>query len=387
MPGAGVQPATPDSIRDSRLRKQPFGPWQWSTTSSGAMRAGSRDMAANAAASGRGRPAARSGPGPATSVVHFRTARAHNGDVNNEQVPAFKPLTGIFEPSAIQQLPDGRFLIVEDEKRHPLSLVNISADGSVESTALTAGLFQMFSAFWKLDDLEGLALDRAGFVYGITSHSRDDDGDEKKSREKLVRFRVEGKRVVDPRVVNGLKPALTSRHAVLAAAAQVSDVKANAGLNIEALEITPDQKRLLIGFRSPLRDGRALVASVENPSAIFESDEAPRIAALLDELDLGGHGIRGMSYVPAIGDYLVIGGPTSRESASFDLWRWSGERGAPARRVRVPALPGFGKAEGVSPAVVAGRELVVIVSDDGDRDAGRFAGYLLLDPAQLQIAA
>jgi hypothetical protein len=136
-----------------------------------------------------------------------------------------------------------------------------------------------------------------------------------------------------------------------------------------------------------LRDGRALIASVENPSAIFESDEAPRIAALLDELDLGGHGIRGLSYVPAMGDYLVIGGPTSREPADFDLWRWSGEQGAPARRVRVPGLRSFEKAEGVSPAVVGGRERIVIVSDDGNRDAGRFASYLLLDPAQLQTAA
>ena len=54
--------------------------------------------------------------------------------------PAFQPLTGSFEPSAIQQLPDGRFLAVEDEKRHPLSLIKISADGSVNNTALTAGL-------------------------------------------------------------------------------------------------------------------------------------------------------------------------------------------------------------------------------------------------------
>jgi uncharacterized protein YjiK len=73
-------------------------------------------------------------------------------------------LTGIFEPSAIQQLPDGRFLVVEDEKSHPLSLVTIGADGSVDSAALTAGLFQLFSGFWKLDDLEGLALDRAGLM-------------------------------------------------------------------------------------------------------------------------------------------------------------------------------------------------------------------------------
>lgn len=305
----------------------------------------------------------------------------------DKQGPAFQPLTGLFEPSAIQQLPDGRFLVVEDEKSRPLSLITIGADGSVDSAALTAGLFQMFGEFWKLDDLEGLALDRAGFVYGITSHSRDDDGDEKKSREKLVRFRVEGKRVVDPRVVYGLKPALVSRHAVLAAAARLQDVKAEGGLNIEALEISPDQKRLLIGFRSPLRDGRALIASIENPTAVFESDEAPRIAASLDELDLGGHGIRGLSYVPALGGYLVIGGPTSREPDDFGLWRWSGEQGAPACRVRVAGLRNFEKAEGVCPAVIGGTERIVIVSDSGNRKAGRFASFLLLDPGQLQAAA
>ncbi|MBW8315650.1 MAG: hypothetical protein K0M73_12350, partial [Hydrogenophaga sp.] len=115
-----------------------------------------------------------------------------------------------------------------------------------------------------------------------------------------------------------------------------------------------------------------------------ESDEAPHIAPVLEELDLGGQGIRGLSYVPALGAYLVIGGPVSREGASFDLWRWSGEPGAPAHRVTVPGLGGFEKAEGVSPAVVGGLDRIVIVSDDGDRDAGHFAGYLLLDPTQLQ---
>ena len=307
--------------------------------------------------------------------------------MNNENAPAFRPLTAIYEPSAIQQLPDGRFLVVEDEKEHPLSVVTIGADGSVKTEALTAGLFQMFSSFWKLDDLEGLAADRAGFVYGITSHSRDDGGDEKKSREKLVRFRVEGHRVVEPKVVDGLKQALTTRHPVLALAAQVRDVKASGGLNIEGLEMSPDQRQLLIGFRSPLRDGRALIASVDNPAAIFESDEAPRIAPLLEELDLGGHGIRSLSYVPALGGYLVIGGPASREPANFDLWRWSGQPGAPAHRLAAPGLRGFEKAEGVSPAVLDGKERIIIVSDDGDRDAGRAAGYLLFDPAQLQTAA
>ncbi|HEY8710673.1 MAG TPA: DUF3616 domain-containing protein [Burkholderiaceae bacterium] len=305
---------------------------------------------------------------------------AHN------EAPAFQPLPGTYEPSAIQQLPDGRFLVVEDEKRHPLSLLTIGAAGRVESTALTAGLLQMFSAFWKLDDLEGLALDRAGFVYAITSHSRDDDGDEKMSREKLVRFRIEGNRVVKPKVVGGLKRALAATHPVLAAAAKLRDVKDSGGLNIEALEFSPDPQRLLIGFRSPLHDGRAIIASVENPQGIFEAGEEPRVATALDELDLGGHGIRGLSYVPCLGEYLVIGGPVSRARARFDLWLWSGQHAAPARRVTVPGLQGLERAEGVSPAVIDGVERIVIVSDDGDRQAGRYASYLLLDPGQLQTA-
>ncbi len=306
--------------------------------------------------------------------------------MNDQTAPAFRPLIGIFEPSAIAQLADGRLHVVEDEKEHPLSLVTVGADGSVQTEALTAGLFQMASPFWKLDDLEGLATDRTGFVYGITSHSRDDDGDEKKSRERLVRFRIQGDRVVEPRVVHGLKQALATQHAVLADAAQVRDVKGCGGLNIEALEISPDQQHLLIGLRSPLRDGRALIACVENPGAVFDSDETPRIAPLLVELDLGGHGIRGLSYVPALGAYLVIGGPTSRKPANFDLWRWSGEPGARAQRLAVPGLRGFEKAEGVCPAVIGGIERIVIVSDDGNRKDRHAAGYLLLDPAQLQIA-
>jgi len=297
---------------------------------------------------------------------------------------AFRPLTGTFEPSAIQQLPDGRFLVVEDEKEHPLSLVTLGADGSVAHTPLKRGLLQMFSEFWKLDDLEGLTLDRNGFVYAITSHSRNDDGEEKKSREKLVRFRVEGERVSNPMVIGGLKRALTARHPVLADAAKLREVKTRGGLNIEALEMTPDQQRLLVGFRSPLSAGRAIIASIDNPTGIFDAGEAPRVSTSLVELDLGGHGIRGLSYVPSLGEFLVIGGPVSREPAQFDLWLWSGHPGAPARRVTIPGLRGLEHAEGVTPAVMGGAHRIVIVSDDGSRKARRHANYLVLAPDQLK---
>jgi hypothetical protein len=293
----------------------------------------------------------------------------------------------VYEPSAIQQLPDGRFLVVEDEKAHPFALVAIDADGAVAATPLTPGWLDFDDGFWKLDDLEGLTLDRAGWLYAITSHSRDGDGDEKKSRNKLVRFRIEGNRVVDARVVKDLRPALAAAHPMLAAAAAVREVKGAGGLNLEALEMAPDQQRLLLGCRSPLLAGRAIVAVVENPAALFEDGEVSRIATSLITLDLGGHGIRGLAWVPAMNGYLVISGPVAREQVQFRLWFWRGDPGAPARAVTAPGLAGFEHAEGVTAAVIGGRPCLVMVSDDGSREEGRCARYLVLEPAQLLVAA
>ena len=298
----------------------------------------------------------------------------------------FLPLTDLYEPSAIQQLPDGRFLVVEDEKDHSFSLVNLTANGNATTQSLGPAWFHGGDPIWKLDDLEGLARDGAGHLFAITSHSRDDDGNEQKGREKLARFRIERDKVAEPVVVGGLKQALTTAHPVLAAAALEPDAKSGTGINIEALEITPDGQRLLIGFRSPLQGSAAIIASIENPLAIFDAKAAPQISTTLQTLDLGGHGIRGMSWVAALNGYLVISGPAARADVAFGLWFWSGQPNATARRVTVSGLAGFERAEGVCPAVIDGVAKIVVVSDDGNRKQGRFARFLMLDVAQLQIA-
>ncbi|GAB3469190.1 DUF3616 domain-containing protein [Polaromonas eurypsychrophila] len=301
--------------------------------------------------------------------------------------PEFLPLTGLYEPSAIQQLADGRFLVVEDEQEHPFSLVTLSADGTVKSQAMGPGWFEGNSAFWKLDDLEGLTADTQGYLYALTSHSRNDDGDQKKSRDKLVRFRIEGDRVREPVVVSGLKPALIAAHPVLAAAAGIEDVKSDGGLNIEALEITPDRQQLLVGFRTPLLGGAAIIASIANPSAMFEAGEAPRLSSGLLTLDLGGQGIRGMAWIAALDGYLIISGPASLAAQVFGLWFWSGQPQSAARRVGVPGLQHFDRAEGVSTALIDGVAHIVLVSDDGKREKGRLAHFVLLEPGQLQISS
>lgn len=295
----------------------------------------------------------------------------------------FIALNGIYEPSAIQQLPDGRFLVAEDEKDFPFSLLSIHPDGStrVEPMAFNSGENDV----GKLDDLEGLTTDNAGFVYAITSHSRNSKGEEKKSRDKLVRFRVEGNRLASPRVVNDLKDSLAARHPILAKAAAIADVKGDGGFNIEALEFSADQRNLMIGFRSPLNAGHALVAVIRNPAAMFEPGTAPDVAPELIRLDLGGHGLRGMSWISSLQGYLLISGPVAKEQTQFRLWFWSGEVNAKPRRAEVEGLPGFEHAEGVTPAIIDGKPRIVIVSDDGSREEGRPARYLLLAPEQIRI--
>jgi hypothetical protein len=173
---------------------------------------------------------------------------------------------------------------------------------------------------------------------------------------------------------------------VLAEAAARLDVKGDGGLNIEALELDGDPQRLLIGFRSPLLERRALIARVDNLAAMFEANAPPAVSPALIALDLGGDGLRAMAWLPALDGYLLVSGPVGRTPVAFRLWFWNGRADAPARAVSVPGLEGFERTEGISAARLGTLDRIILVSDDGDRDAGRDARYALLDPAQLRIA-
>lgn len=291
---------------------------------------------------------------------------------------AFQPLAGIYEPSAIQQLPDARFLVVEDEKEHPFSLISFTADGRLAGPPISVDTPD------RLNDLEGLTSGPNGFLYAITSHSRDSDGERKKSRCRLLRFRLTGELITDAVLTEGLLPALTAAHPALAAAADVSDVKGEAGLNIEALEMSPDGRQLLIGLRGPLIDGQAVLAVLASPDALFDSGTPMSVSVRL--LDLGGQGIRGIAWVPALGGYLVIAGPLFRAPAPFRLWFWNGTDSA-AQAVSVPGLSDLVRAEGVAAALIGGIHSVLLVSDDGNRKEGRNAGHLLLAINQFRIGS
>ena len=121
----------------------------------------------------------------------------------------FRKFEQIYEPSGVQQLPDGRFVVVEDEAVHPLDVFSLQPDGHVSEQPLyRSSLFSWSSSnrvLNTLEDLEAVAVDERGRIYAITSHSRKENGKRDDKREQLVRFGLEDKQVVDFKVMRGLR--------------------------------------------------------------------------------------------------------------------------------------------------------------------------------------
>ena len=204
-------------------------------------------------------------------------------------------------------------------------------------------------------DIEGAAA-IGSRIYWISSHSRNSKGKRQPSRHRIFATEIRGG--PSPRVEPVGKPYvdllrdLTDAEALkpyrLGAAAGLA-AEADGGLNIEGLAATPEGG-LLIGFRNPLRDGRALVVPLHNPAGIIEGERA-RLGAPI-ELDLGRRGIRSIELVGSA--YLIVAGPTA-DSGTFALYRWSGKaRGrAGARDRRDPGNPAARTGRSARPAEVA----------------------------------
>jgi hypothetical protein len=128
------------------------------------------------------------------------------------------------------------------------------------------------------------------------------------------------------------------------------------GLNIEGMTAEPDGG-LLIGFRSPVPDGRALLFRLRNPDGVLAGEKAQLSDPV--RLDLGGLGVRALSFWHS--RYLALGGP-SGDGGPFQLFRFDG--GMSAERVTSVDLEGFGAEGFFTPDA---RDEILVLSDDGTR--------------------
>ena len=79
------------------------------------------------------------------------------GWVTADDVMEIRQFELVYEPSGVQQLPDERFVIVEDESAHPLDLLVMRPDGGLSEHPLyRASLSSWASQNRKLLSVEGL---------------------------------------------------------------------------------------------------------------------------------------------------------------------------------------------------------------------------------------
>lgn len=280
---------------------------------------------------------------------------------------------GICEASAAAMLDDRRF-VVADDNRNDLFVYAIDRPGpDGPPIALDPMLDTEKSKKGppKKADLEAAA--RVGSrIYWMGSHSRDSEGKVEKSRWRFFSTPLaekDGRTTVlppDRKPYRGLLDDLVAdkRLKMIAEAAKKKvGAESKGGLNIEGLAVAPDGS-LLIGFRNPLSDEKALVVPFTNPEDVLERGKKASFGKPI-LLDLGHRGIRS---IDRVGDrYLIVAGPTAspgrQRGGDFAIYAWSGDADdAPKRWVNAD-LRDLGPEALVA---IPSSNRVLLLSDDGD---------------------
>lgn len=217
-------------------------------------------------------------------------------------------------------------------------------------------------------DLEAVAqLD--GITYWITSHGRSKKGKFKPERHQFfanrlsnlggITFEQIGRSYTQLVLGDMLSDNRLKRYRL--EEAEKLPPKELGGLNIEGLTSTPNQE-LLIGFRNPIIQGKALLLPLKNPRQLVEQTGARADFGDPIELDLDGLGIRSIEYWEPEQRYLIVAGAYDG-SDQFALYQWSG-LAQPPQRLDGIGLPADFRPEGV--LFYPGRERQFqLLSDDG----------------------
>ncbi|MDO5629348.1 MAG: DUF5706 domain-containing protein [Mobilicoccus sp.] len=289
----------------------------------------------------------------------------------------------VYEPSAVQQLPDGRLLVVEDEAARAMNILTIGQDGRfIEDSAADLALTRSFGR--RLNDLEGLSTDDRGNVYAITSHSTNTSGERSPDREQLLRFTIAGNQAGNIAAHTDLRDALKADAGVAAAVqAATGEAPDFAELNIEGLSFHRESQRLLLGLREPVAGDQTLIVPIENPGPVFDEGAAIEFGTPI-ALDLSGGGIRALSWDRVLGAYLIVNEIEDvRGVRTSQLWQWSGDPTSPARPFSLPRLIDLENVEAVDSVEINGDHYLLLMSDDGDESKDEPASYLVLPYDQL----
>ena len=288
---------------------------------------------------------------------------------------------GVYEPSAVQQLPDGKLLIAEDEPNHAFSIVSIDPSGRfIEDEALDTRVITGFKR--RLSDLEALARDDEGFIYALTSHSRTRKGNRSPDREHLMRFKIQDGNVLGLTSYDNLTQVLETDKKLHDLIRERTKAEvAFEEINIEGMAFDPVKKRLVLGFRDPEFNNMALVAFI-NPKDVFERNAKPEFDEVAI-LDIDGGGIRSINYDPVLKNYVIANEVKDENGQKFSqLWTWSGNPTEEPQKISLPNLQHITNVEAVDSITVNGKPQMILMGDEGNASQKITAKYMVVDYSQ-----
>ena len=262
---------------------------------------------------------------------------------------------GTFEASGVAHVPGtDSVLFVDDGRPGEVLLMQLDREGK------QAGPIKAVSLGINIEDLEGITSD-GSYFYVVNSQSKP------KSAEQVglarFKFNKDDQGIAEVQTLSALKRFLVENVAELR---EFGSKKAkDDGINIEGLSWDPAHGRLLIGLRSPVVGGNALLVPLKLRDARGpfspENIEAQGLSAI--RLPLGGMGIRSIEYDERQKLFHIIAGATeSQDKTDFKLWEWGGEPNKSSLR-EVATFDRNLKPEGVTHASVGDSSFKFVVFD------------------------
>lgn len=268
---------------------------------------------------------------------------------------------GTFEASGVAAvLGTDSVLFVDDNRPGEVLWMQIDAAGE------QSGSVKPVQTGVSIEDPEGITSD-GSYFYIVGSQSSPKAGE----REGLARFTFDPatQTVTKAEAISGLRSFLVNNVPELKDSAELKGEEG--GLNIEGIAWDPDpeNRRLLLGLRSPLINSNALVVSLKlrDANGPFSIDNLQLAEPHAIQLSLGGLGIRDIQYDSRLKAFLIISGaPEHHEKTAFTLWEWNGDSNqsnADAKPREEAPLDVKMKPEGVTRLKLPGREMIFIVGD------------------------
>ena len=262
---------------------------------------------------------------------------------------------GKFDASGVADVPgaDG-VLFVDNGREGHVFWMKLDQQGrqvgEIKAVALGLGI----------EDLEGITTDGTYF-YVVSSQSRP----KAIATEGLVRFKfdVRSQTVEGVEAISGLKKFLVENVAELREGADKTGK--DGGLNIEGLAWDRRQGRLLLGLRSPIIDGHALLVPLKlrDRRGAFSVDNLEVENSRAIRMSLGGAGVRGIEYDGRAKAFKIISGAAEDQNPThFGLWEWNGDEQRPVLR-ETNRFDNSLKPEGVARVTVGNRDFIIIVFD------------------------